>query len=1201
MRIQLLLADMEVELTKDVQIPLNKSFEDLDNPTNIIVDYSKNISIPMNIKNNNILGNAYRLDRNIIAAYGNENIGLYLDPTKKIPFRLMYNGEELMNGYAKFTSANLKTRVYNLNLFGILGEFFQKMKDIVTSADRLTDEQRAEEDGGSKYVLNDHIGGTILDASYVYNSWMNDDNNANDFDDETITDQDIIGFAPAYRGYYGMDFKSSEIQVNDITIMSLSQLLMNEWKETYSQKTYSKSYDSLSDSEKQIVDDYVDQLGADDVIGDGMKDYQMDEYRSYHQRPFIYLNKLMYMFKEKSKELTDYDLVLDPAWFNKDNPYWTKLVYMLNYLEGVDDIPRSNDSINPEKVDIQLNNSSLNDYWGGGSVSFKVIPNSNTFNLNPFVNFDLIYDNTVTRYKAFYNIEGAENMAFVYTTTLTNGTHTFTSYCWSTDSFDIWGTEKYKPNLSYLDDSNRIYTFNTREKLDGSIPNEIKGHWFTNIKPINATLPIGTEDDEWTMTIEVGVYSPDTTPFRVCNEINVWGTGISYANLQNSYMEGEFSANLMGRIGYIKVGLDLLYLDESPIFDIILQYTKMYNLFWKLDNNNKTVTICRKSTYFKDYSIENWDDKLDRSKDCIIEPITFDSKYVNFNYEEVDGMKYTAYRDKYGVEYGTKRMKTNYEFDSNDKDLFSKINPSLISQRSFIPYDSLKEWDLTSSIYGKLDVLPRIEAVDSDDSKCINVNSWYFRLGNTSTSKRVYISDDSSWMKTNKTPCWYTSELLSTYADGGSYYNDSVKSITSLPQFSILANPQTRPLGCLFNCPKEDYTNDKFIANSVGRYIYDMVWDDYINERYNVQNKKLTAYFNITPWEYMNFGFDKFVTLDNQLFMVNKIFDYDLNSSATTKCELIQVTDITNYITDSLVFDASYDDYLLTIKPIPMTASVLINGVARSTYRAKAGAILNYLVKEEGYITKTGEIQLNSDTVLTVELEKDITAQYQVTIIPIVGTSISTTALVTLEANGVPTVSGLGEQTITVPAFTDVRWRIELDGYQTQSGVYNATQDIMQQIRLIEDGKPSYTFTINPTPSESQVTINGLATRSVVVEEGARCDYVVQCTGYVTNAYYEIVTKDTTLDIVLVEKNTGDYTFTINPTPSDAFVHMRKRGDTVVGGEGDIVEGNGTQSISCVAGDTVSWSVSMDGYDGMSGSQIMTSDVVKDIVLTKLT
>ena len=64
---------------------------------------------------------------------------------------------------------------------------------------------------------------------------------------------------------------------------------------------------------------------------------------------------------------------------------------------------------------------------------------------------------------------------------------------------------------------------------------------------------------------------------------------------------------------------------------------------------------------------------------------------------------------------------------------------------------------------------------------------------------------------------------------------------------------------------------------------------------------------------------------------------------------------------------------------------------------------------------------------------------------------------------------------------------------------------------------------------------------------------------------------------------------------------MRKRGDTVVGGEGDIVEGNGTQSISCVAGDTVSWSVSMDGYDGMSGSQIMTSDVVKDIVLTKLT
>ena len=901
MRIQLLLADQEVELTKNVSIPLNKSFENLTNPTDIIVDYSKTISIPMTTINNRILGNAYRLDKTVLEKYGNENIGMYLDPTKKIPFRLLYNGEEIMNGYAKFTSANYSksNKSYNLNLFGVLGEYLQKMKDVVTSEDRLTDAQKSEEDGGLKYVLNDHLGGTLLDANYVYNSWMNDENNPNDFTDKTITDQDIIGFAPAYRGYYGMDFNSSEIQIglNALDSISekfipISQHLMLAWKNTYSMKVYSKNYDDLSDNEKQIVDEYVDQLGADEVIGDGMKDYQMDEYRSYHQLPYIYINKLIYMFKEKSKELTGYELELDPSWFNSSNPYWTKLVYTLNYLEGLDNIPRSILGSDTATVPITLNNTSVDDYFGGGSVTFKLTPHTNVLSFYPFVNMDFTYDNRTTKYNA-YGFHSAEKLAFVYDIKMTNGDHTITNYCWSSNGSKY----SYKPNISTLNDDNLIYTLNTGKNLSGSKVDFVPGRYIANLKPVKDLLPLGTEDDEWDVTITVSIYSPSSTPFRITTSI--YNT---YENASNSYISGSLKGDMLGNSGVIKIGLDLLYLDESPIFDIILQYTKIYNLYWDVDSSNKTISIVRKSTFFNKYSIENWDNKLDKSKDYVIEPITFESKYVNFNYDELDGNKYNAYRDKYGVEYGMKKLKTTYDFNSDDKNLFTKIKPSMVSQRQFIKYNALKSWDLSSTIHAETDKLPRIESVNEDDSSCINANSWYFRCQNVSLNRPVYITDDSNDMRTNEKVCWYDKELLDEVINGEFYYDFGVRIIQSMPRMDIVFHPTISPYACIFNQPKEDYTEDKYLTNATGYFIYDKFWKDYIDERYNVQNKKLTAYFNIQPWEYMNFKFNRFVTLDGQLFMVNKIFDYDLNSHASVKCELIQVTDIKSYTTDSVEF-----------------------------------------------------------------------------------------------------------------------------------------------------------------------------------------------------------------------------------------------------------------------------------------------------------
>ena len=99
--------------------------------------------------------------------------------------------------------------------------------------------------------------------------------------------------------------------------------------------------------------------------------------------------------------------------------------------------------------------------------------------------------------------------------------------------------------------------------------------------------------------------------------------------------------------------------------------------------------------------------------------------------------------------------------------------------------------------------------------------------------------------------------------------------------------------------PSKVYANETAIRpngySGDAVFIYDGFWKRYIEERYNLNNKKLTAYFDLTPSDFYMFKFSKFVKIENSLFIVNKISDFDMNGSGSTKVELIGVTDITAY------------------------------------------------------------------------------------------------------------------------------------------------------------------------------------------------------------------------------------------------------------------------------------------------------------------
>ena len=189
------------------------------------------------------------------------------------------------------------------------------------------------------------------------------------------------------------------------------------------------------------------------------------------------------------------------------------------------------------------------------------------------------------------------------------------------------------------------------------------------------------------------------------------------------------------------------------------------------------------------------------------------------------------------------------------------------------------------------EVMPSFFKKDGDKKSDLNVSGAFaFRGGNSllqqTSSFNSYISDDTQYQKENNIYCY-------------TFLSDKSILITEYAIIDFVYDTDTKQYGCLFNMPSKVYANETAIRPNGYRgdavFIYDGFWKRYIEERYNVNNKKLTAYFDLTPSDFYMFKFSKFVKIENSLFIVNKISDFDMNGSGSTNVELIGVTDITAY------------------------------------------------------------------------------------------------------------------------------------------------------------------------------------------------------------------------------------------------------------------------------------------------------------------
>lgn len=879
--LRLFLENQEVELSENIQFAITKQFEDVTNPTSIINDWSKTVKIPSTAHNDKLFGHIFNVDR-LTAAGDYRLMGIYFDPYKKIDFRLQWGDAIVMTGYAKNISIDKDS--YNITLNGELGKIFQEMK-------KITFDQASEDNeyiiDGSKYIDE------TINKDLVYRLWTNEPVYSDTLEENytkiieansgEITKkpnlnyklQDYLGFAPNNSYSDSFDYKTFQLQ--------------NENKS----KKFSEVLDEKAVTVLGEEKTYADATGitAETVIGDGLLPREIGEYRSYYQLPYIHFNKLFRIITKKAEDLTGYSVELDNNWFNATNPYWANMVYMLKTL----DTDISGKSYNSPLNNFTLGHFTLTDAANGyytprladnQPITWTSVTNTTSFLQDVKADFAagkfdrIAFNQNISVKLAFNNVTYNGTVITKNYLTFGSGYYMYINFRLKDKDGNVVFTntpiclyKKYgadKPNAIHIDGVPKVspgnYETTVNIPFSMTIDRNIVGDNF-DIEVAVYSYTMGNYDTVFYFkddlsSSEIIRYYPQSITFSALN------TGISVSTSDNKRSDSNITLN------------DLWNNEYTP-FDEILNYCKQYRIGVFCDYINKKLIFKPLVKYFRNYTVENWTDKVDFSKDYHIEPITFQNKYVLFNYEECETQISKSYNEKFGVNFGEYKLTTEYDFNTDTTELFEYSKIAIPST------DFILSW---GNLYDNMDIIYTLPAEitihnKDEDKKNVDVfGSMLFYKGLhsfdiTSGLRSIKISDDTNLQSQNQTYF---------YSQNGEA--DKIVNVSTYPVLDIVYGDNLNT----YTTPNEIYTYEKDDYDYTNG-IYTNFWKYYLDERYSTQNKLVTCYINLKPQDYINFEWNKFVKIENQLYFVNKIYDYAVDADTPTKVDLITIQDIKGY------------------------------------------------------------------------------------------------------------------------------------------------------------------------------------------------------------------------------------------------------------------------------------------------------------------
>lgn len=374
---------------------------------------------------------------------------------------------------------------------------------------------------------------------------------------------------------------------------------------------------------------------------------------------------------------------------------------------------------------------------------------------------------------------------------------------------------------------------------------------------------------------------------------------------------------LMLSDGYL-VTDDMILDSETTCKDILTSFTKIFGLIYdehdaivRLSDNEltrlKRIKICTRNEYFNNYKILDWSDKVDWSQSVDIEPVVMSTKWLSMKFNSSDTYYEKKYDNKYGFEYGQARINTGYQFNTDTEELMKDtlFNNTVVSSEFnwFYDYNASRQY-----IRESVNLPPCPAYFDKDNGEYKSVDTKFNFLfdnglltgnntgsGGGSYGGRYVITQDSSLMFSlggGGKACWYGPSTMSVTHSPGmivrAQYRYYSTFMDSDPYYGA-------PYSWDFSKPQENYQGITDAMYPENCTIYGRYWRRYIEEIYNVKNKKVTMYLYLTPEDMASFSFKNFVAIDGVLFHVNQITDYSPAAIRPVQVELITVQDILAY------------------------------------------------------------------------------------------------------------------------------------------------------------------------------------------------------------------------------------------------------------------------------------------------------------------
>lgn len=283
--------------------------------------------------------------------------------------------------------------------------------------------------------------------------------------------------------------------------------------------------------------------------------------------------------------------------------------------------------------------------------------------------------------------------------------------------------------------------------------------------------------------------------------------------------------------------------------DFFISIIKLFNLYVEDDKWTEKHLIIKPYPDYYVNGVEDWSDKIDRSKPIQITPMSeLNSRYYSFKYKADNDYYNELYRKRYNEGYGDRIYDSTFEFSNETQSV-----EVIFSSTPLVGYAN--EVKVYPTIFKKTGNPPNEVEENIDSNIRIMLAK---KLTGLPTWK--ILNDNGTNLLTG----------LTTYGAAGHY--DDTDAVSSDLNFGA-----TKEL--FFTLLSGDITANQF----------NVYYSPYMAEITDKDSRLITASFRLNEVDILNLDFSKYKYIDGGYYRLMKVIDYVPEVDDTVQCELLKV------------------------------------------------------------------------------------------------------------------------------------------------------------------------------------------------------------------------------------------------------------------------------------------------------------------------